>query len=110
MNPLLVQVGALGGTPVFADLASFNPGYTVTVTLLQDYTPLYPAGLPTRPSYTGVAGGSQPSLIANGSAVVLHEAEALAIIAAAAGAGLGMALVTESGEPIVTETGAEIVT
>jgi hypothetical protein len=115
INPVLVQFGSVGGSPINCDLSRLEDGFTVRVLLTSDYTTLRPAGLPTRPSMTGTSVDRMdfPQTIPNGTILTVFTAEADALIAAGAAVVVGGAvkvLQTEAGLTLMSEAGVAIQT
>jgi hypothetical protein len=81
----MVQVGTVGGTPLYADFTYFNAAKAIPVLLSSDYLMMRPPGALQRPGFVGAAVLDFPRTVASGTRIVLHEPEALALVAAGAG-------------------------
>ena len=80
-TPRLVQVGSVGGTPVFADVTVLGWSVPQVVELGAPYTMLDPVGFPSRPGFTGdnASAVQYPRVVPAGTPFLTFACEAAAL-------------------------------
>jgi hypothetical protein len=78
-GPILIEVGIVGSTPIFADVTTL--GAAVKVTMLADYEMACPYAFPYRASFIGGPASDFPQTLPVGTTFSFFACEANALIA-----------------------------